>query len=74
MSENITLLSGQKKDDDNGSLRRRSFGSFSRFGPDVETSGVKPSGDSISNIPLVLEGCAVQLNSLLHNIPPYTSI
>mmetsp|Transcript_30702 Transcript_30702/g.61673 ORF Transcript_30702/g.61673 Transcript_30702/m.61673 type:complete len:679 (-) Transcript_30702:176-2212(-) len=56
MSEHTSLLSGEKKDDDNGSLRRRSFGSFSRFGPDVETSGVKPSGDSISNIPLVLEG------------------
>ena len=55
MSEFITLLSGKKKED-NGSLGRRSFGSFSRFGPDVETSGVKPSGDSISNIPAVLEG------------------
>ena len=58
MSENISLLSGKNKDEDQGSLgeRRRSFGgSFSRFGPDVETSGVKPSGDSISNIPLVLE-------------------
>lgn len=55
MSEITSLLSGKKKEEDNGSLRRRSFGSFSRFGPDVETSGVKPSGDSISNIPLVLE-------------------
>ena len=55
MSENTALLSGKKKHEDNGSLRRRSFGSFSRFGPDVETSGVKPSGDSISNIPMVLE-------------------
>ena len=55
-SEYTALLSEKKKRDDNGSLRRRSLGSFSRFGPDVETSGVKPSGDSISNIPLVLEG------------------
>ncbi len=55
MSEYLALLTGKKKED-NGSLRRRSFGSFSRFGPDVETPGIKPSGDSISNIPAVLEG------------------
>jgi len=53
MSETTSLLSGKKKE--GGELRHRSFGSFSRFGPDVETSGVKPSGDSISNIPQVLE-------------------
>ena len=55
MAEHTSLLSSGDKKEDNGSLRRRSFGSFSRFGPDVETSGVKPSGDSITNIPLVLE-------------------
>eukprot|EP00970_Alexandrium_tamarense_P012913 scaffold3159_cov191-Alexandrium_tamarense.AAC.1 len=35
-----------------GSTRRRSF---SRFGDDVPSSGVRPSGDSITNIPLALE-------------------
>eukprot|EP00970_Alexandrium_tamarense_P014127 scaffold3895_cov97-Alexandrium_tamarense.AAC.1 len=34
------------------STRRRSF---SRFGDDVPSSGVRPSGDSITNIPLALE-------------------
>ena len=55
MAETTSLLSSGKKKNEGGQLRHRSFGSFSRFGPDVETVGVKPSGDSISDIPLVLE-------------------
>mmetsp|Transcript_29505 Transcript_29505/g.50235 ORF Transcript_29505/g.50235 Transcript_29505/m.50235 type:complete len:686 (+) Transcript_29505:58-2115(+) len=57
MSETTSLLSSGKKDD-NGSLRRR-LGSFSRFGADVPetaTGGVRPSSDSIGNIPAALEG------------------
>mmetsp|Transcript_11702 Transcript_11702/g.28761 ORF Transcript_11702/g.28761 Transcript_11702/m.28761 type:complete len:698 (-) Transcript_11702:140-2233(-) len=57
MDEKSSLLPSVKKDDDHGATRRRaSLGSFSRFG-DVETAGVRPSGDSIANIPQVmLEG------------------
>ena len=68
MAEHTGLLSGRKKED-NGSLRRRSFGSFSRFGPDVETPGIKPSGDSINNIPMVLEGHRPSMSAQADAIP-----
>jgi len=55
MSENTYLLSGKKEEEHGSSLRHRSLGSFSRFDPNVVSAGVKPSGDSISDIPLVLE-------------------
>jgi len=44
MNESTTLL-----------LPSRRRGSISRFGNDVESEGIKPSEDSISNIPQVLE-------------------
>mmetsp|Transcript_39112 Transcript_39112/g.84338 ORF Transcript_39112/g.84338 Transcript_39112/m.84338 type:complete len:695 (+) Transcript_39112:137-2221(+) len=56
--ETTSLLSRAKNEDDHGSTRRSRLGSFSRFGSDDEVGniGVRPSGASISTVPLALEG------------------
>mmetsp|Transcript_13997 Transcript_13997/g.25314 ORF Transcript_13997/g.25314 Transcript_13997/m.25314 type:complete len:698 (+) Transcript_13997:90-2183(+) len=56
--ETTSLLSRAKNEDDHGATRRSRLGSFSRFGSDDEAGniGVRPSGASISTVPLALEG------------------
>ena len=57
MDEKTSLLGSSGTKNDGGATRRRSrTGSFSRFGDGIDRPGVRPSGDSIGNIPQVLEG------------------